>query len=413
MRRLPKHLRLALEPAVAVAFLALWIVAEAGREHPAGFWVWLALSAAAIALARLLPAVALALVVVVPVAQLLGVLSPPEATTWPLYGSAAIVAFFVGLGTGGRMRWVAPVAVVTQSLLVGATMVYRGDWQSWLGVARVASGSTYLPNSADTALPLVLIGAVAGLSGWTAGFALQVSARRRADQAQIAQAEVDLAVADAELAGVKERSAIAQEVHDVLAHSLAVVIAMADGSRFLRAAGSTTAEERTDVALSEIADTARTALTDLRGLLEALHDDAGERPQPSLAELPALVERMSSAGMRVALEQVGEARALTPSQELSVYRIVQESLTNALKHGGKHPVAAVSFAWEGEGLALTVVSDGGAPPAAGGGTGARRAFGIEGMKQRARLAGGWLTAEPDADGFIVTAFVPVRAEVLA
>jgi signal transduction histidine kinase len=422
MSRLPKLVRLAVEPAIAAVFLALWIVAEVGRVHPAGFWVTLALYAVAIGISRALPAVALGIIVGVPLLQLVGVLSPPESTTWPTYEAAVVVAFVVGLTATARIRWAAIGAIVVQAVLVGVVMVYRGDWLSWIGARGMGGLSN--PDPSAAASPLVLAGAVLGLVAWTAGFALHVNARRRADQELIAQAEAELAVADVELRSVKERSEIAQEVHDVLAHSLAVVIAVADGSRFLRAARPETEGERTDAALREIADTARSALTDLRGLLEALHDDSS-RPQPKLTDLAALVARVTAAGMRVSIDHFGDPCPLTPAQELSVYRIVQESLTNALKHGGEHPVAAVSFAWQGEGLALTVVSDGAEEAVDAGGRDAERGtagagrdtagapgsrtFGIQGMKDRAHLAGGWLTAERDDDGaFIVTAFIPTR-----
>ncbi|SDY52006.1 sensor histidine kinase [Herbiconiux ginsengi] len=415
MSRLPNLVRLAVEPAIAAVYLVLWIVAEVGRQHPFGFWVTLALLTVAIGVSRWLPAVALGIVVGVPMLQLVGVLSPPESTTWPMYEAAVIVAFVVGLTASTRIRWAAIGAIVVQAVLVGVVMVYRGDWLSWIGGSGTNVGGMASPLSdfSDSVLPLVSAGAVLGLVAWTAGFALQVNARRHADQELIAQAEADLAVADVELRSVKERSEIAQEVHDVLAHSLAVVIAVADGSRFLRAARPETEGEQTDAALREIADTARSALTDLRGLLEALHDDSS-RPQPALGDLSALVARVTAAGMRISVDHFGDPWPLTPAQELSVYRIVQESLTNALKHGGPHPVAAVSFAWQGEGLALTVVSDGadasgGETAAPGVESAAPRTFGLQGMKDRARLAGGWLTAERDADGaFIVTAFVPAR-----
>jgi signal transduction histidine kinase len=421
MSRLARYVRAAVEPSIAAVFLVLWIVAEVGRSHPLGFCVGLALYAVAIAVSRVVPVVSLGIVVGVPLLQLIGVLSPPESTTWPIYEAAVVVAFVVGLTASARIRWIALGAIAVQAVLVGVVMVYVGDWLSWTGFG--SSGLTLGPVDSggvalQWALQLAVAGGVLGLGAWTAGFALQVNARRRSDQELIAQTEAELAVADAELRSVKERSEIAQEVHDVLAHSLAVVIAVADGSRFLRSAQESGAaslprsiEQRTDDALREIADTARSALTDLRGLLEALHDDDGGRPQPTLDDLPTLVDRVSATGMRVAVEHFGEPRPLTATQQLSVFRIVQESLTNALKHGGEHPVAVVSFAWQGEGLALTVVSDAAAPTTT---APDRRTFGIQGMKDRAHLAGGWLTAEREGDGaFIVTAFVPTYAGAAA
>ncbi|MDO9395472.1 MAG: hypothetical protein Q7T71_02885, partial [Herbiconiux sp.] len=157
------------------------------------------------------------------------------------------------------------------------------------------------------------------------------------------------------------------------------------------------------------------------GLLEGLQDGPaadGLRPQPALADLPGLVERVAATGMRVELEHLGAPRPLTAAQELSVYRIVQESLTNALKHAGGQASASVSLSWEGEGLVLSVVSTGsgpaggvvaGAGAGAGGGAGEGAGFGIRGMKDRAHLAGGWLTAGSEGEGeFVVTAYLPTR-----
>ncbi len=432
MSSLTERLNLFIEPVIGVVFLLLWINAEVGRTHEPGFFVGLGLYAVAIAVCRLLPVVSLAIIGGVPLLQFAGVLSAPESTTWPIYEAALVVGFVVALSATSRIRWAALAVGAVQAVTIGIVLVWVGDWASWTGgtsllLLGVPIGATQLT------IGLTALGGVLYLLAWGAGAALHAGSRRRAERQALAEAEAALVAADFELRSVRERSELAQEVHDVLAHSLTVVVAVADGSRYLRASDAAASlsepsepgelpeqeavpepdaiPEQTDEALRRIADTARSALTDLRGLLEGLHDD-GTRPQPGLAGIDALVERVSLTGMTVRLERLGEPGSLTPAQELSVYRIVQESLTNALKHGGSRPAASVSLAWSGDGLVLTVTSAACAVPEAGAAT-AGRTFGIRGMTDRARLAGGWLTAARDeAEGaFVVTASIPAYSTV--
>ncbi|WP_368499074.1 sensor histidine kinase [Herbiconiux sp. A18JL235] len=454
-----RRLRPLLEPSIAVVYALLWVNAEIGRSPEPGFYLALGAYAVAIAVSRRLTTVSIVIVVLVPLLQLVGLLTAPTSTAWPLYQAVIVVAFAAGCSPDPRIRWSGLAGGLVQALVAAVVLVFDGDWLSWTGGTSVFEGGalTRIENPrAIWVFVLFVLAALVFLTAWGAGVFLHISRRRRAEQNLLAETEAELAVADVELRSVKERDEIAQEVHDVLAHSLAVVIAVADGTRFLRAAGlvesappvgrvgdgdgrggdgdgrggdgdvtSAMARERsTDDALGEIAAAARTALLDLRGLLEGLHDQT-RRPQPRLVDLGALVDRMSSTGMEVRFEQFGEPRRLTPSQEAAVYRIVQESLTNALKHGGESPCAAVSLAWGDDGLVVGVVSGslsgGGAParpePAlgvagagAGAGAGAEpvRSFGITGMRDRARLAGGWLTASAEGEEFVVTAFIPVH-----
>lgn len=409
------RLRPALEPSVAALYLLLWIVAEVGRSHGDTFALTLVAYTASIALARLVPWASLAIVVSIPVLQVVGLLGHSESTTWAIAGASIPVAFFVALSAPRTVAWAALVVVVCQAGLISITLVFSGQWVSWntVGVFVLASGD------AATSLYLGAIGVVLCATGWTAGFATSIALKRRRERAILQQTEAELIEAAHELRSVTERTAIAQEVHDVLAHSLAVVIAVADGSRYLRE----TRPETTDGALREIADTARAALIDVRSLIEALHDESSNRPQPGLADLEGLVSRLSSAGLPVQFETFGAPQPLTRSQELAVFRIVQESLTNALKHGGSHPAAVVTLNWEGPGLAVSVTSQGvehaaagPVPQASGDGLGH---YGIRNMSDRAHLAGGWLRAGFDdaagADGaaFVVTAYIPTDPVVSA
>lgn len=404
MPNLMNRLRPALEPLVGGVFLLLWINAEVGRFHEVGFYLVLSAYAIAIGAARALPWVSLAILFFVPVVEFIGLLERPDSTTWPIAGASIIVAFIIALNARPLIKWVGLAVVLAQALFVGFLLVYAGDWIGWTGGAGVIVDES---SRTSYAIFLSVIGAVLCGTAWTAGFAISVSARRRQQQEILSQTEAELTVAGYELRSVTERTGIAQEVHDVLAHSLAVVIAVADGARFIRESKP----ETTDEALREIANTARSALLDLRSLIEGLRDDTANRPQPGIADLPALTDRLSAAGMTVETEVFGRPHPLTASQELVVYRIVQESLTNALKHSGARPSAVVGFDWQGSGLALSVTSTGDHPQADLG-EGQAPHYGVQGMKDRAHLAGGWLTAGLD-DGadpaYLVTAYIPTAA----
>jgi signal transduction histidine kinase len=403
MSPLLKHLRPWLEPAVGIVFFALWVVAEVGRYQASGLAAAIGLLAlsAAIAVSRILPVAALALVGSLLLAQVLGIVPPPLSTSWPVYFGGIAVVFVISVYAKRRLALVA--------LLLGVPFALAFGFASQLG--DVWTGADRGPGYTDAFLPVTVVSLCLYAGGWAAGYALRtnLSALRaqlllRTTTAQLGQAEVELQM-------VRERDRIAREVHDVLAHSLAVVIAQADGARFIRDTKPAQTEQRTDDALVAISDAARAALIDVRTLVEGLREDQGEQPQPGLDEIPALLAQLTRAGMVIDAQHFGDEKPMTPAQQLAVYRIVQESLTNALRHADRAATTRVSFDWRGPGLALGITSadtsgdDSGAPAPTPGN-------GIRGMKDRARLAGGWLTAgASDTDGeFVVTLFVPTGAE---
>ncbi|MFJ5958541.1 sensor histidine kinase [Paenarthrobacter sp. NPDC092416] len=207
-----------------------------------------------------------------------------------------------------------------------------------------------------------------------------------------------------QLAAADERSHIAREMHDIVAHSLSVIITQADGARYAAAAKPELATE----ALATIAATGRDSLGEMRRLLGVLRsdDDAPTRPQPRLSDLDELLLGFRAASLQIAFEQSGIPRRDLPAgAELTAYRIIQEALTNVMKHAGPKAVANVSLTWQGRGLQLDIDDDGrGAaadPPPAGGGNGLR------GMGERISLYDGSLTAGPiQGGGFRVSAFIP-------
>jgi signal transduction histidine kinase len=203
----------------------------------------------------------------------------------------------------------------------------------------------------------------------------------------------------------QERTRIARDMHDVVAHSLAVVIAQADGARFAARSRPDAAVE----ALGTIAGVARGALGDVRLLLGELRHREGASPQPELDDLDDLVEQVRSAGLDVRRTDRGERVPLGAGHQIAVYRIVQEGLTNALRHGDTSQPVELALDWDGHGVAVRVEN---AVPAdaAANEAGAGPRHGIPGMRERAELAGGAFAAEATEDGrFRVTARIPARS----
>lgn len=247
--------------------------------------------------------------------------------------------------------------------------------------------------------------AVVALLAFAAGFAFQ---RWQSTAREVARLREQLAqdtAAGAALAAAAERARIAREMHDVVAHTLSVVVAQADGGRFA-APNDPEAAART---LDTIADVSRSALTEMRGLLGLLRDSDGEAamgPQPSLDDIPALVASMRDGGLDVAYVTTGTPRPLPIGAGLVLYRVAQEALTNVLKHAGPGVKAFVQLTWEAADAVLTVGDDGRGAAAHADGSGQ----GIQGMSERVTIFGGTLSAGPRAGGgFVVRARLPLTA----
>ena len=205
----------------------------------------------------------------------------------------------------------------------------------------------------------------------------------------------------ATIAAAAERARIARELHDVVAHSLSVVIAQADGGRYAARQDPSAAV----AALHTIATTAREAQAEMRRALGILGDrsDAPMQPQPGVGELGSLVARTREAGLAVELIEEGRSRPLAPAAGVTLYRVAQEALTNVLKHAGPEARASVALRWEPERVTLVVRDDGSGAGAAGDG----RGRGLVGMRERVEPRDGTLTAGPHPDGgFEVRAELP-------
>jgi signal transduction histidine kinase len=210
----------------------------------------------------------------------------------------------------------------------------------------------------------------------------------------------------AEQAAADERARIARELHDIIAHHLSVVV--------LHAAGARAADRADPATLAEIEYSGRQALSETRRLFGVLRDpdqQTGRAPQPGIGELPALADRLRVAGLEVSLSIDGDGTDLPPAVNLSAYRIVQEALTNVLKHAGP---ARAEVTVDCTDIAVTIeVTDNGpgnpAPPAVKGAGEVGGGQGLAGMRERVALFGGDLRAGPrPGGGFTVCAWLPIR-----
>jgi signal transduction histidine kinase len=221
----------------------------------------------------------------------------------------------------------------------------------------------------------------------------------RERRAQLAERERDLVAREAV---VEERARIARELHDAIAHNVSMMVVQAGAER--RVLDETNGG--TKEVLVTIERIGRGALTEMRRLVGMLRSDAADplAPQPGLDDLPTLVAQVRDAGLPVELEVDGERRELPVGIELSAYRIVQEALTNALKHAG-HARARVYVHYGEDSLELEIVDDGTgaeAPVSSGG-------HGLVGMRERVALYGGRLDAgRRPSGGFSVRVLLPIR-----
>lgn len=338
-------------------------------------------------------------------------------------GALALRRFSPGLSLGiawfgaivqmsfGRPPIVADLAifaVLYASAAYGTRLVFwSGLVSSLVGAVVITSYLFLIPDFAGgrlslATLPIAIAVLVAAgfalLLAWTVGALVRTAIRARETRRAQTRAE-------AEAAAEQERVRIARDMHDVVAHSLAVVIAQADGARYAAASDPQAAMP----ALTTIATTARAALSDVRLLLGQLRHRESDGPQPGLADLEALYGQVRTAGidLRVDVDPVGAVEPPAAVQ-LAVYRILQEALTNAIRHGDGAAVD-VRLAWHGDRVDLEVVN-GLRPASADRGDESRDpGHGLIGMTERAALVGGRLDAGPRGGRFVVAGTIPIGA----
>ncbi len=371
----------------------------------------------------------------------------------PVASTAAVAGAAVGHVIAG-MPLLLPADLAILVALYSVT-VYGPRWAHRAAIAVALTGAGLLgaitawyDGNVGTGLAMAVLAGAMALAAWALGLTrrsrrdLLDTLRERARSLEIERDQ------QAQIATAAERARIAREMHDIVAHSLSVVIAQADGGRY----AATSNPEAAGRALEVIAETGRAALADMRRLLGVLRSDDGgpeanapRAPQPGMspsaggasvgranggatgdpatsrrmtegsrrmtevvepddlpadlddADLASLVDQARDAGMKVSFVKVGTPRRLPPGAGLTLHRVCQEALTNVRKHGGPDVSVTVVTRWEAASVELEV-SDDGRGAAAEDGSGATPGYGLLGMSERAALFGGKVTAGPKPGG---------------
>jgi signal transduction histidine kinase len=313
---------------------------------------------------------------------------------WPFAALAAILT--VAVASPVDAQFALPIAAMLYT--IGSTRSWEATFAAAASV--VATGLAYqLAGGSLSTGDLVSTGLLCAITG---GAGLYIGSRRTSfealrERAERLHRERELL---AERAVAEERLRIAQELHDVVAHNVSLIVVQA------QALGATVPDERVATATDGIADLGRQAMAEMHRtlkLLRASEDEASRRePQPGLADLDGLLERSRAAGLPVDLAIEGEPRPLSQGVDLSAYRILQEALTNVFKHAGRVPTT-VTLGYRTDAVELTVTDVGQARTTAT----APGGHGLVGMRERAALFGGTLTAAPrNGHGFQVHALLP-------
>lgn len=322
----------------------------------------------------------------------------PFAAPCSVWLLAAAVSFVDG-------RLVTFAVSVQLAGLVAAFLLgnLRDPVQAWVGLAITLVGGVlviYNDPTVDTAGPLVFVPLFFAV-GWLAGYAV----RERAEQAEDAEERATQAErerdAAARIAVAEERARIARELHDVVAHAVSVMVLQTGAVRH-KLPGELGDEAD---ALRGVEKTGRTALAEMRRLLGAMRredEDAELGPQPGLDALDGLLDEVGRSGLPVRLHVDGERFSLPPAIDLSAYRIVQEGLTNALKHA-RATQADVTLRYAPDELRIEVKDDG-----SGGASTDGAGHGLVGIRERVKIYGGEMTAGRVADGgFVLSARLPI------
>jgi signal transduction histidine kinase len=292
-----------------------------------------------------------------------------------------------------------PVGLASAALLGNL----RDAKQAWTGLAIVLAGITTVVYNipGHTTAELILLPVDFGIA-WAAGFALRV----RGEQAEAAEVRATLAEqereAAARIAVAEERARIARELHDIVAHAVSIMVLQVGAVRHKLPAAL--AEDKD--ALQGVEKTGRSALAEMRRLLGAMRRD-GEgvelAPHPGIDRLDALLDDVGRAGLPVELHVDGNPFPLPRAVDLSAYRIVQEGLTNALKHA-RASQAEVTFHYESDELRIEV-RDNGEGASASDGLG----HGLVGIRERVKIYGGDMTAGAAPEGgFVLGARLPLE-----
>ncbi|MES5821523.1 histidine kinase [Streptomyces sp. RG80] len=276
-----------------------------------------------------------------------------------------LVVYHIALRLPQRALWWTTILVITPEFVTAARHP-RGSWD-------------------QEVVPVLLSIALAAAIGITVRTRRDYT-KALEDRARRLEVERDQ---QAQLSAAAERARIAREMHDIIGHNLSVITGLADGGRY----AATKSPDRAAQALTAISTTSRQALTELRRLLDVLRDENRPTPdltpQPALTDLDHLIDGVRKAGLPVTTTTKGTP-TLTPGRQLTVYRVIQEALTNTLKHAGPKATTQIDMSYDDGGTVTVTVTDtghGGEPN----GTDGR---GLPGMRERTALYGGTLEAGP-------------------
>jgi len=357
--------------------------------------------------------------------------SPPG--WWPLIGLSVLplvvrrrwpaLAFAsVSLGLGLRVIPVENMLPGDLAFLVAIYSLSAYDRRRWarlagLGVAAigsVAAGFRFTTVDGELASAMTIVAtaaacAAAALSAWMLGDLKRTRRQRLADLEERAERLEREREQELRLAAEEERSRIAREMHDVVAHALSVIVVQADGAAYAAERSPRDTRAQSVAALKTIGATARDALGETRRLVGVLRDpssDAELVPAGGLDHVPELVEGVRAAGVAVVLrdDRVAGGRPIPLSTDLAAYRVVQEALTNVIKHAGAGVSAEVALEQSGDDLRISVRDNGIEASSHADGQG----HGMAGMRERVAVHGGVLTVGPGvAGGWEVRATLPV------
>ena len=401
-----------MKPGDATDLLGKW-----GIPMDGGWWLFAGLVLAGLLIRQHVPGPALALIAVGAFGHLV------QQTKFQLLDLALPLALYT-VASAARNRRLALgvlglIMVLTYfAMLVGRTG-YETEQKAALAEKQTASGAQVSATKRVVATPapsvVVLVDTGQSvLEIWllsVAAFAVGDGIRsRRAHLAALEQRTADLAREErqrAALAVAAERTRITRELHDVVAHGMSVMVVQAQGA----AAALERHPDRAADALHHVIEIGRSSLAEMRRLLAAGRTAPAEAarlsPLPGIGEVPALVDQLRSAGMTIELTIEGVPDTVPASVDLAAYRIVQEGLTNALKHAGPGAVTRVALDFRIDGVRLEVSDDGIGPPAGADATG----NGLRGIAERVAMLGGDLATGPNQDGpgFRLTATLPLPA----
>jgi signal transduction histidine kinase len=290
----------------------------------------------------------------------------PVTVFWTIFGLIEIIQF-AGTDLPGTI-------VAVETALVVAWIVSAHPWGSLVPVNAVLIATALLGTNVST----------------RRAYLEQLEERARRLERERDQ--------QAQLATAAERARIAREMHDVVAHNLAVIVALADAAALTATSTPQAAADK----MEKVAATGRDALGEMRRLLGLLHDaadraGAGLIPQPGLDDIDRLVDQVRAAGLTVAVTRDGVAGRWGPGAGLTVYRIVQEALTNTMKHAGPSASAHVRLRYTPTGVDLEITDDGSYQPARPTAPATGNAHGLTGIMERAAAYGGRVEAGPLPD----------------